>query len=58
MHKDTDQYVQEHDTSRLITIKSDNIRLLLQKVMLLTNYIRTKALKSPDYTNKFGCFRP
>lgn len=39
-------------------IKSDNIRLLLQKVMLLTIYIQTKALKSPDYTNKIGYFRP
>lgn len=48
----------KNGTSKLINIKSGNIRLLIQKVMLLTNYIQTKALKFPDYTNKFGYFRP
>gem|GEM_PF-6288031 len=48
----------KYSTSKSINIKSGNIRLLLQKVMLLTDYIQTKALKFPDYTNKFGYFRP
>ena len=50
--------MQKYSISKLTNIKSDDVRLLLQKVMLLTIYIQTKALKSPDYTNKFGCFRP
>lgn len=57
MHKYTTLYVQKYGTSKLINIKSDDVSLLLQKVMLLTIYIQTKALKSPDYTNKFGYFR-
>lgn len=45
MHKYTTLYVQKYITSKLIKLKSDNIRLLLQKVMLRMNYILNKLPK-------------
>lgn len=45
MHKYTTLYVHKYIIPKLINIKSDNIRLLLQKVMLRMNYILNKLPK-------------
>ncbi len=45
MHKYTTLYVQKIHHIKVNKIKSDNIRLLLQKVMLRMNYILNKLPK-------------
>lgn len=54
MHKDTIQYGQGYDTSRLKSVKADNIPPLLRMCIIVMNYIQTKALFSSIIQTNFA----
>ena len=49
MHKDTIQYGQESDTSKLKSFKTDDIPPLLRMCIIAINYIQTKVLSPQLY---------
>lgn len=49
MHKYTTLYVQKYSTSKLTNFKSDNIRLLLQKVTIYKHILPSETIKHQPY---------
>ncbi len=54
MHKDTIQYGQEPDTSKLKSFKTDDIPPLLRMCIIAINYIQTKVLFSSIIQTNFA----